>query len=77
VQRLRKDAGLAVSDRIHLVVAGSNELVDAVAAHREYIAGETLAQEVSVGEGQGREYPATQTLDLDGLELRIALTRVS
>jgi isoleucyl-tRNA synthetase len=77
VQRLRKDAGLAVSDRIHLVVTGSKELLDAVTAHREYIAGETLAQEVTVGEEKGREYPATQTLDLDGLELRIALTRVS
>jgi isoleucyl-tRNA synthetase len=79
VQRLRKDAGLAVSDRIHLMVDGSAEVVSAVREYRDHVAGETLAREVTMGEGVGggREHPATQTLDLDGLELRIALTKVS
>ncbi|MFL5562173.1 MAG: isoleucine--tRNA ligase [Gemmatimonadaceae bacterium] len=77
VQRLRKDTGLAVSDRIRLAVGGAKDVLDAIRAHRDYIASETLALAVSVGEGSGSEYPATQTLDLDGLELRIALTRVS
>ncbi|HEX2779533.1 MAG TPA: isoleucine--tRNA ligase [Gemmatimonadaceae bacterium] len=77
VQRLRKEAGLAVSDRIHLAVEGSAEVVGAVRGHREHVGRETLALQVFVGEGKGREYAAAQTLDLDGLELRIALTRVS
>jgi isoleucyl-tRNA synthetase len=77
VQRLRKDAGLAVSDRIHLVVDGSADIVNAVREYRDHVAGETLAHEVTVGEGFGSKYPATQLLDLDGLELRIALTKVS
>ncbi len=77
VQRLRKDAGLAVSDRIRLAIDGSADIVTAIREYREHVAGETLAREVTIGENAGREYPATQVLDLDGLELRIALTRVS
>jgi isoleucyl-tRNA synthetase len=77
VQRLRKDAGLAVSDRIHLAIDGARDIVGAIREYRDHVAGETLAREVTIGEDAGREYSATQVLDLDGLELRIALTRVS
>ena len=43
VQQARKDAGLDVSDRIALVIHGDEAAVAAVSAHRELIAGETLA----------------------------------
>ena len=55
-------------------VAGIRCLRAAVVSANSFL---DVAVEVVVGEGKGREYPASQTLDLDGLELRIALTKVS
>ncbi len=46
VQQARKDADLDVSDRILLEVSGDDEVEAAVEAHRELLAGETLATEV-------------------------------
>ena len=43
VQNLRKERGLAVTDRIELELAGSEELRGAVAAFQERLTGETLA----------------------------------
>ena len=50
VQRLRKDAGFAVSARIALSLTGDAALLDAARVHQEYIAGETLAREFTIGE---------------------------
>jgi isoleucyl-tRNA synthetase len=47
VQRLRRDAGLEVTDRIVLTVPASDE---DLLAHKDWIAAETLAQEVEVGD---------------------------
>ncbi|MGZ8411398.1 MAG: DUF5915 domain-containing protein [Gemmatirosa sp.] len=49
VQRLRKDSGLDVSDRIRLVVRATAEVEDALRTHQEYIAGEVLARHLAVG----------------------------
>ena len=43
VQQARRTAGLDVSDRIALAVAGTAAALAGVAAHRDLIAGETLA----------------------------------
>ena len=53
IQRSRKELGLDVSDRIRVVYAGAPEVVAAVAAHREYVAGEVLAVEFGQGEADG------------------------
>jgi isoleucyl-tRNA synthetase len=42
VQDARKQAGLDVSDRIVLNIDGNEPVLDALSAHREYIAGEAL-----------------------------------
>jgi isoleucyl-tRNA synthetase len=47
VQDGRKAAGLDVSDRIQLRVEASGSVADALAAHREELAGETLAVSLS------------------------------
>jgi isoleucyl-tRNA synthetase len=47
VQQARKDAGLQVSDRITLTVAGPGPTLAAARAHEELVAGETLATSVS------------------------------
>jgi isoleucyl-tRNA synthetase len=70
VQSARKAAGLAVEDRIRLVLGGDDELVDAARAHEGYVAGEVLAVEVSY-DGAHDGAPAT----IEGRELRIAVAR--
>jgi isoleucyl-tRNA synthetase len=47
VQNARQAAGLEVSDRILLTLDGDPELISAARAHEAYIAGETLATQVS------------------------------
>jgi isoleucyl-tRNA synthetase len=74
VQRLRKESGLAVSDRITLWVVGSTEIETAVQLHKAWIADEVLAREVVVG-GNIESHHATQSVDIDGQSVSIALER--
>jgi isoleucyl-tRNA synthetase len=74
VQRMRRDAGYRVSDRIELVVGGDPAVQEATRRHAGYIAGETLARALTVGDG----VPAAdlvQEVDLDGLRARLAVRR--
>ena len=48
VQQARRDAGLAVSDRIRLTVGADTAVAEAVRVHAEFIARETLAVELTV-----------------------------
>jgi isoleucyl-tRNA synthetase len=78
VQRLRRDAGLEITDRIRLGVFGPEELQAAVEVWRDFIGGETLALEVSAApapeeEGMG-PFEATRDVDLDGLAAVIRLS---
>lgn len=78
VQRLRKDSGLAVSDRIRLVVAAEAEVQDAMRAHAAWIAQETLARECVIADAlPSPAWSATAEVDLDGPTARIALTKDS
>ncbi len=79
VQRLRKESGLEVADRIRLGVAGAAEVRDAVRAHRDFVAGETLAAELEIGDGAlpSADYAATREVDLDGLTAMLGLARIS
>ena len=43
IQAARKEAGLAVEDRIALALEGDEEVLAAVRTHQEYVAGEVLA----------------------------------
>jgi len=49
VQRMRKEAGLLVSDRIRLTLSGPPEVERAVGEHRVYVAGEVLATALTIG----------------------------
>jgi isoleucyl-tRNA synthetase len=49
VQQARREADFDVSDRITVTVSAPVEVLGAVAAHREFIAGETLAVAVESG----------------------------
>ncbi len=77
VQRLRKEAGFAVSDRITLRVGGDAAMLEAVQEYRQRIAEEVLAREIVLDDGrQAAGEPHVQrTFDLDGLSVRVALNR--
>src|SRR6478672_6087539 len=70
VQGARKAAGLAVEDRISLVLGGDEALLDAARTHEGYLAGEVLAVSVGV-DGFSDGTSAT----IEGCELRIARAR--
>jgi len=53
IQDLRRAAGLNVSDRIVVGVEASGSVADALEAHREDIAAETLAIELVLGAIEG------------------------
>jgi isoleucyl-tRNA synthetase len=53
VQQARRDAGLDVSDRIVLLLAADAATVAAIEAHRDLIAGETLATTLAAREAEG------------------------
>jgi isoleucyl-tRNA synthetase len=75
VQRMRKEAGLAVSDRIRLAIGGDAEVLEAAATHREWIASEVLATDVVIGGLVGNTMLARQRVDLDGIQADLALTK--
>ena len=70
VQGARKAAGLAVEDRISLVLGGDEALLDAARTHEGYLAGEVLA--ISVGFDEAGDGTSAT---IEGRELRIALAR--
>jgi isoleucyl-tRNA synthetase len=70
VQNARREAGLEVTDRIELWLGGDSELLDAARAHREYLAGETLA--TSIGYDDDRGPGEAVSTEIEGRELRIA-----
>lgn len=79
VQRLRRDAGLEVADRIRLGVSGEPEVREAAAAHERFIAGETLAREFRISEDglSEEEYTSVRDVELNGVRATIGLARAS
>ena len=76
IQRLRKDAGLEITDRIELGISGPDTVRAAANLHRDFIGGETLALEVAVlddGAGEADGFPHATDVDLDGTPAWIAL----
>jgi len=73
---MRKEAGLAVSDRIHLTAAGGSGVQELVRVHGSWISAEVLAAELRVVTELGGGYLASQTLELEGFSLGVALTKV-
>jgi len=79
VQRLRKECGFDVSDRIRLgVLAGMTEHA-AFEAHRSFIMGETLSLEMDLtgGELNGGVYSTVRMEDLDEVEVTIGIARIA
>jgi len=76
VQNARKSAGLQVEDRIELALAGDPALIDAAQAHRDYLAGETLALQLTLDATAGAaaaDMDYSEETEIDGLPLTISL----
>jgi isoleucyl-tRNA synthetase len=74
VQAARKAAGLDVSDRIELTLAGADELLAAAREHERYVTGETLTTVIDY-DGTGNGNAAGHAVEIEGLPLRIAVAR--
>ncbi len=76
IQRLRKDAGLEITDRIELGVFGPETVREAAEGWRGFVSGETLAQEMAVApEGDPEGWEAWRETDLDGVPAAVGLRR--
>jgi isoleucyl-tRNA synthetase len=74
IQRMRKEAGLAVSDRIALWIAGPPEIEEAVRNHATWIADEVLARQLNVGT-KFESHHVMQSVDIDSQPVSVAFER--
>jgi isoleucyl-tRNA synthetase len=72
VQNARVSAGLEISDRILLTLDGDGELLDAVRAHQDYVAGEVLATTVAYEDLDGTVEPVL--IDKRPLKIAVAVS---
>ena len=70
IQNLRKDKDFDVADRIALKISADAELLAAVAAHRDVIAAETLAEKLDA-------VPGTGDVDVNGHLCAIQIERLT
>ena len=77
LQRLRKDTGLEITDRIKVAVGGPEDVLAAATEHSDFIRHETLAVEVSVAETiPAADFEHVLEVDLDGVAAAIGLQKV-
>lgn len=72
VQRMRKESGFAVSDRIVVRVGGDAEAKHVIDAHGAWIAEEVLATELVFVD----DVAGLHAIDLDGITAHVAITRI-
>jgi len=77
VQNARKAAGLQVEDRISLWLDGDAAVLAAAEAHRDYLAGETLAVRLTIAAGEAPAGAYRGEAGVEGMRLGISLTRVT
>ncbi|MFW5888072.1 MAG: DUF5915 domain-containing protein, partial [Bacteriovoracia bacterium] len=71
IQRTRKDLDFNVADRIVVQFTGDRKIVDAINKHKDYIAGETLANKLeNVSDIEG------QVLKVDDQKLKLYISKV-
>jgi isoleucyl-tRNA synthetase len=74
VQQARRDAGLAVSDRIKLTLGADGAVAAAVRGHAEFLAGETLAVDVAVLPAADVDAPAQAVGDGGSVKVTVTAT---
>ena len=76
VQRLRKEAGYDYNTRIELSISGADDVVRAAEAFREVIGGETLARQITVGQGI-TDPDGHEVVDIDGRRVVLEVRRTT
>ena len=79
IQNLRKSSGLEISDRINLRIITHDVVVSSLEDHSGYIADETLAVDIKFDpeiSDDSLHSVSTETLDLDGKKVIIALEKI-
>jgi isoleucyl-tRNA synthetase len=74
LQRLRRDLGFSVSDRIRVRIDAPDDVRAAITEYNDWIANELLAREITFGAPAAGQQ-ATHEVDLDGSSVRVTLTR--
>jgi len=74
VQKIRKDRGYELTDRIHLILEDLPVVKDLVAEHGASMANEVLALQIHQGLPSSRE--GAEVLDLEGLLIRVFVDKV-
>ncbi len=72
IQKMRKDAGYRVEDRIEVSFRGDPALEQAVEAHRDYLCGEVLCLNLRAAEPAGDRI---ETIGLDGMSITVGIRR--
>ena len=75
IQRLRRDRGLAITDRIHVAIAGPPPVEEAVARFGALIARDTLALEVAMVDESAARRDVSRVDEIDGARVRVAIRR--
>jgi isoleucyl-tRNA synthetase len=74
LQRLRRDLGFSVSDRLRVRIDAPDDVGAAITEYNDWIANELLAREITFGAPAAGQQ-ATHEVDLDGSSVRVTLTR--
>ena len=73
INTMRKDAGLALDDRIHLIYESEGDIAQALVAFTDYIKQETLALSLTAGDPSTGDFE--RDLLLEGNEIKLALKK--
>ncbi len=77
IQRVRREEGLAVKDRIRLGIGGGPAVVAAAQEHGGHIARETLAVSVEAREALGRQFKSRHEFVISGEDVVLGVAAVS
>ena len=69
VQNLRKTSGLEIENRIVITYNGDQDIINTFTKFNDYIAKETLATSITIGEG-------SEVMDINGHELKITIEKI-
>jgi isoleucyl-tRNA synthetase len=75
-QDLRKEAGFEVTDRIEIAYHGTEQIVEAVGAHADWIRNETLALELQRSDPDQLSGGTVETFEIGDEQLTIGVRRV-
>lgn len=73
IQNIRKKRGYAITDRIRLLFASSQESDAAVRAYSDYIARQVLADDIAIIDNIDENDNSTELLELDGLNILVKI----